>query len=137
MGVIPYEGGQIWLVGQFRFALHRYSWEIPEGGAPEGESLEQTARRELKEETGFEAKRLRSLLTMHLSNSVTDEYGEVFLATDLTAGTPNPEETEQLKVKQVSLAEAYAMVSAGEITDSLSVTGILKLVLMEKEGLLP
>ena len=76
----------IWLVGQYRYPLDAYSWEIPEGGCPETESPEETARRELREETGLVAGRLELVATSHLSNSVSDELGYVFRATELTAG---------------------------------------------------
>ena len=78
--------GRIWLVGQYRYPLDAYSWEIPEGGSPESESPEETARRELREETGLTAGRLELVATAHLSNSVSDELGYVFRATELTAG---------------------------------------------------
>ncbi len=136
VGVIPYEMGTIWLVGQHRFPLDRYSWEIPEGGSPAHESLEESARRELAEETGFRAVRLEKLVEMHLSNSITDEYGVVFLARGLTRGEAQPEGTERLSLHETTLDEAYARVIAGEITDSLSVAGILRLRLLALEGLL-
>jgi 8-oxo-dGTP pyrophosphatase MutT (NUDIX family) len=134
VGVIPYEEGRIWLVGQHRFPLDAYSWEIVEGGVSAEEALEAGALRELREETGLRAGRLERLLEMHLSNSVTDEWGVVFLARDLERGASAPEETEELATRQVSLDEAYRMVCAGEITDSLSVAGILRLVLLRAEG---
>ncbi|MBI3543277.1 MAG: NUDIX hydrolase [Deltaproteobacteria bacterium] len=134
VGVVPYENGEIWLVGQWRYPLGSYSWEIPEGGSPAAEELEATARRELKEETGLVARKLERIVEMHLSNSVSDEYAAVFLATGLTQGAAEPEETERLKIRKVTLDEAYALVSRGAITDSLSVAAILKLVLLRHEG---
>jgi 8-oxo-dGTP pyrophosphatase MutT (NUDIX family) len=134
VGVIAYEDGKLWLVGQHRFPLDLYSWEIPEGGSPEGETLEETARRELAEETGLRARRLERIVELHLSNSVTDEYGVVFLARDLTPGEARPEGTERLSLAEVTLEEAYRRVTEGEITDSLSVAGILRLRLLQLEG---
>ena len=82
VGVLPVDrDGAIWLVGQHRYPLDAYSWEIPEGGCPETESPEETARRELREETGLVAGRLELVATSHLSNSVSDEVGYVFRAT--------------------------------------------------------
>ena len=76
VGVLPVDrDGAIWLVGQYRYPLDAYSWEIPEGGCPETESPEETARRELREETGLVAGRLELVATSHLSNSVSDELG--------------------------------------------------------------
>lgn len=134
VGVIPYENGYIWLVGQYRFPLSLYSWEIPEGGSPQDEELEETARRELKEETGLVADKLHPVLRMHLSNSSTDELGVVFLALGLKEGAAEPEESEKLSVRKVSLDEVYQKVVSGEITDALTVAGILRLMLMRTQG---
>jgi 8-oxo-dGTP pyrophosphatase MutT (NUDIX family) len=137
VGVIPYEDGKLWLVGQHRLPLNRYSWEIPAGGCllDSGETPEQCAHRELREEMGIRAMNLEPLIRMHLSNSITDEDSVVYLARRLERlPHAEPEDTEVLKVKEVTLKEAYRMVQAGEITDSMSVAGILRLVLLEREG---
>ena len=134
VGVVPYERGEIWLVGQWRFPLERYSWEIPEGGAPLGEEVEACARRELEEEAGLVAGRLRPLLTMHLSNSVGDEVAHVFVATELSPGHAAPDDTEVLALRKLRLEDAYREVLAGEITDSISVAAIFRLVLMAQSG---
>jgi ADP-ribose pyrophosphatase len=124
----------IWLVGQYRFPLEQYSWELPEGGAPLDEDIVDCARRELMEETGFRAERFVPLLTMHLSNSVSDEIAHVFLASDLTPGAMAPDETEVLEVRELALDAAYAEVESGAITDSITVAAILRLKLLEREG---
>lgn len=134
VGVVPYQDGHVWMVGQYRFALGRYSWEIPEGGAPGSEPIEECARRELLEETGLTARRLDHLLTMHLSNSVTDEVAHVFLARELSAGTSSPEDTEVLSVKRMALDEVHALIQKGEITDCLTVAGILQVLLLRAQG---
>ena len=91
VGVLPVEDdGRVWLVGQYRYPLDRYSWEIPEGGGPEGEAPEEAARRELREETGLVAGRLELLAMLHLSNSVSDELAYLFRATGLTPGPASP-----------------------------------------------
>jgi 8-oxo-dGTP pyrophosphatase MutT (NUDIX family) len=123
-----------YLVGQYRFTLNAYSWEIPEGGSPLGTDSLESAQRELLEETGLMANKWQELFTMHLSNSVSDELGIVYLARDLKQGIAEPEETEQLIVKKVSLEEAATMVENGLITDSMSVAAIYKVQLLLVQG---
>jgi 8-oxo-dGTP pyrophosphatase MutT (NUDIX family) len=119
-----------YLVGQFRFTINEYSWEIPEGGGPlEIDPLE-SAKRELLEETGLVANDWTEILKMHLSNSVTDEYSIIYLARQLEQHTPMPEETEQLLVKKLPFEEAWQMVEKGLINDAMSVAAIQKVKLM-------
>ncbi|MFN0111579.1 MAG: NUDIX domain-containing protein [Blastocatellia bacterium] len=126
VAVLPIDDeGCTYLVGQYRYTLNLYSWEIPEGGCPEDESPLEAAKRELLEETGLTAKHWTQLGMAHVSNSVSDEEAIFFLATGLIQGEAQPEGTEQLEVLRVSFAEALRMVRAGEITDSLSVMAIL------------
>ena len=124
VGVLPVENEHVYLVGQYRYPLERYSWEIPEGGCPEGEEPLEAARRELKEETGFEAGNWRRLGEAFLSNSVADEYAVWFLATDLVPGEPQNEGTEVIGVRRVPLREAVVMATDGRITDALSVLAL-------------
>ncbi|TAH10310.1 MAG: NUDIX hydrolase [Sphingobacteriia bacterium] len=123
-----------YLVGQYRFTLNAYSWEIPEGGGPLGTDPLDSAKRELLEETGLIAAEWDHLLTMHLSNSVSDELGIVFLARNLKQGQAEPEETEQLIVKKMPFTEAVAMLENGHITDSMSVAAIYKVQLLLVQG---
>lgn len=126
IGVVPLDDeGFIYLVGQHRYPLGEYSWEVPEGGGPLTEDPLATAKRELKEETGLAAERWQRLGRIHTSNSVTDEEGFIYLAQGLTHGDAEPEETEELSVRKVPLAEAVAMVMRSDITDSISMCGIL------------
>lgn len=128
IGVIPLsDDGYTWLVGQWRYPLNQYSWEIPEGGGPKHEEPVAAAKRELKEETGIVASHFEELMRLHLSNSATDELAIVFLAQNLTFEDAEPEETEDLLVKKVHIQEAFDMVLSGEITDAISVAAILKL----------
>lgn len=127
IGIVPLdECGNTWLVGQYRYTLGRYSWEIPEGGGPLGVAPLESAKRELQEETGIEAQVWTELLEMHLSNSVTDELGIAFVAQGLAFGTARPEETEQLQVRCLPFSKAVDMVLSGEITDALSIAALLK-----------
>ncbi|WP_422926565.1 NUDIX domain-containing protein [Singulisphaera sp. PoT] len=126
VGVLPVDDeGRIWLVGQYRYPVGGYSWEIPEGGGNEDEPIEDTALRELREETGFKAGRLELISTTHLSNSVSDEIAYVFRATDLIPGESEPEGSERLQVKRVEWSEAWQMLQRGQITDSMSVIALL------------
>jgi 8-oxo-dGTP pyrophosphatase MutT (NUDIX family) len=135
IGVIALdEENNTWLVGQYRYTLEAWSWEIPEGGGPLHEPPVEAAKRELKEETGLTAQRWTLLSRVHLSNSVSDEEGFIFLAEDLAHGESELEETEaDLKVMKLPLQKAIAMVERGEITDSMSVIGLLALA--RRQGL--
>lgn len=127
IGIVPIDKeGNTWLVGQHRYPLNEYSWEIPMGGGPLAEDILDAAKRELKEETGLSAKKWDNICRIHTSNSVTDEEGFIFIATELTEGETEFEETEKLEIKKVPLKEAVDMVMENKITDSLSIAGILK-----------
>lgn len=135
VGIIPVdEEKHTWLVGQYRYALDEYSWEIPMGGANHADGPLNGAIRELREETGLTAARWHTLMKVHPSNSVSDEVGYVFVATDLTQGCWQPEETEQLIVKRVPLDKAVQMTMNNEITDCISVAGILRLHIAMQTG---
>lgn len=135
IGVVVLDENQhTWLVGQYRFPLKQYSWEIPEGGCPLGTDPLETAKRELLEETGIRATSWKEIQRLHLSNSVSDELAIIYLAQGLSFGEAEPEETEQLQVKKVPFAEAIQMVLDGQITDSLTVAGILKVQILRSEG---
>lgn len=128
IGIIPIDQeGFSYLVGQYRFPLDAYSWEIPEGGGKLDIPPLDSAKRELEEETGIVAKKWVEIQRIHTSNSVTDELGIIYLAEDLSFHEANPDEDEILVVKKLHWKEMLEMVLNGEITDSLSVAGILKL----------
>ena len=137
IGVVPIDDeGYIHLVGQYRYPLGLYSWEIPEGGCPEGEDHLDAAKRELAEETGLTAAHWSELCRSHLSNSVSNEEAIIYLATGLTQGTATPEATEDLAYKRVKFEQSVAMVQRGEITDSMSVMAIMHYAynLLKKEN---
>ena len=118
------EDGRILLVGQHRYALDEYSWEIPEGGVDEGESLEAGCRRELREETGYEASSWRLLCRLSLSNSVTDERGALFVAEGLTPGDATPDGTEALELRRATLDAILAEIASGAIHDVMTIAAI-------------
>lgn len=138
VGVLPIDAqGRVHMVGQWRFPLGRYSWEMPEGGAEDGEDLELCARRELAEETGLSAGRIEKILQMDLSNSLTDETATLFLATDLAPGQAAPEEVEVLSTRTAPFSEVLARVVNGEITDAMTVAAVLRAHHMARTGALP
>lgn len=132
------EDSQIVLVGQYRYPLEAMSWEIPEGGCkrPEYcdaaiESTESCARRELAEETGLQATHYECFLELDLSNSITDEKAQIFLATGLAPlqdghGYKKDDTEADILVKRVALDKAIDMIEQGEITDAISVAAIYK-----------
>lgn len=118
------DADRVVLVGQFRYTLDAYSWEIPEGGVPPDEDPLEGARRELREETGLEAAEWSALGRIHLSNSISDEAGILYLATGLMDGRATPDGTEELEVRRVPFEEALAMTGDGRITDIMSMAAI-------------
>ncbi|MBN2425672.1 MAG: NUDIX hydrolase [Calditrichaceae bacterium] len=127
IGVVPVtENLDTFLVGQYRYTLDFYSWEIPEGGGQEDEAVLDGARRELREETGLTAFKWTNLGTCHTSNSFTNETAYLFLAEGLKNGRPNPDHTEELSVKQMPFLEAWAMVKDGTIQDAMSIIGLMR-----------
>jgi 8-oxo-dGTP pyrophosphatase MutT (NUDIX family) len=138
IGVVPIdEQGNVILVGQYRFPLNAYSWEIPEGGGNLALPILESAQRELREECGLTAKHWLEILGSDLSNSATDEAGTVFLAWDLTDVPADPEETEHLQIARVPFWQAIERVKRGELRDSLTIMALLRVALMAYQRELP
>ena len=135
IGVIPLdEELNTYLVGQYRFPVDIYSWEIPEGGGQLGVDILTSAKRELLEETGLKAGKWTEIQRLHLSNSVSDELSILYVARNLQQFEPEPEDTEQLQVRKVAFEEVYQMVCRGEITDAMTVAAVLKVKLLLLEN---
>lgn len=135
LGVIALdEDHNTWLVGQYRYPLNQYTWEIPEGGGDRNIDPLISIQRELKEETGITATTWTHILDMHLSNSATDEFCKLYVAQDLQFGAAHPEEDEDLRVIKIPFDELYQLVNKGILTDSLTVAAVLKVKLLLLEG---
>lgn len=124
------EDNNTWLVGQYRYPINQYTWEIPEGGGKLDVPPIDSAKRELLEETGITAGKWTKILEMHLSNSASDEFCILYLAQDLSFGEAQPEDDEDLQVAKIPFEEVYELVCEGKITDSLTVAAVLKVKLM-------
>jgi 8-oxo-dGTP pyrophosphatase MutT (NUDIX family) len=137
-GVVPIdENGNVILVGQYRFPLQAYSWEIPEGGGAHAATALESAQRELREECGLEARHWLQLIGMDLSNSVSDERSTIFLAWELSETASQPDETEVLQISRVPFWDAVERVKRGEIRDAMSVAALLCVALMALQNELP
>jgi 8-oxo-dGTP pyrophosphatase MutT (NUDIX family) len=138
VGVLPVESdGSVHLVGQWRFPLKRYSWEMPEGGAEPDEAPLDCAQRELEEEAGLKAGAFTLILEMDMSNSLCDEAAIIYLATELGPGSYQPEATEVLKHKRAHFLDVLAKVESGYIRDSMTVAAVLRAHHMAVAGRLP
>jgi 8-oxo-dGTP pyrophosphatase MutT (NUDIX family) len=138
LGIVPVDAeGHTYLVGQYRFALREYSWEIPEGGGAIDVAPQESAARELQEETGLRAAQWQKICECDLSNSVSDERAVAFLAWELSQGDSSPDPTEELAIKRVPLTEAFRMVADGEIRDALSIAALQAVQLLHLQDRLP
>ena len=137
IGIIPLdEEYNTWIVGQHRFPIDLYSWEIIEGGGQIGVDPIESAKRELAEEAGIVAENYELILRMHLSNSVSDEYGLIYIAKGLSFQESSPEIDEELVIKKVPFNQLYQAVMNGDMTDSLTVAGVLKTKILIDQGVI-
>lgn len=135
IGIVPLDHElNTWIVGQYRYPVKAYSWEIPEGGGRRDLPPLESARRELREEAGIVAGRWSELLRMDLSNSASDEHAIIYIAQDLTFHPPQPDHDEELTLRKVPFAELLRMVMTGEVTDSLTVAAVLKVQVLLLQG---
>lgn len=135
IGILPLdEDYNTWIVGQFRYPMKTYTWEIPEGGGSRNEEPVDSAKRELLEECGIIANKWDLIQEMQLSNSATDEVALLYIARQLSFTDAQPEENEQLTVRKIPFSELYERVLKGELTDSLTVAAVLRAKLMMLEG---
>lgn len=135
IGILPLDrNNNTWIVGQYRYPINQYSWEIPEGGGQLDVLPLDSAKRELLEETGIIANKWTKIQEMYLSNSACDEFAILYIAQDLSFSKAEPEDDEQLEVRKLHFDELYQMVETGEITDSLTIAIVLKTKLLMLEG---
>lgn len=131
IGIIPIDAeGNTYLIGQYRYAMGEYSWEIPEGGGPKALDPLESAKRELQEEAGFFAQKWTKIAELNTSNSVTDERGIIYVAQDLIPTQTAPDETEVLQLKKLPLTEAIEWAMQGKIKDAIALIGLLKLKIL-------
>jgi ADP-ribose pyrophosphatase len=127
IGVVPLdEDGNTWLVGQYRYPLNEYSWEIPEGGGKIGVNPLLSAQRELSEETGILANKWTKIQEFNTSNSCTDEHSILYLAQDLIFNQAHPDDDELLAIQKINICDLYQKVINSDIKDSLTVVAIYK-----------
>jgi ADP-ribose pyrophosphatase len=118
------------------YSTNNYSWEIPEGGGHPDVPYQESAARELLEETGIKANTYIEIMRMHLSNSASNEEAIVFVARDLSFHEAEPEETEVLQVKKIPFAKLFDMVDKGEVTDAITIAAVYKTKLLIDSGAL-
>jgi 8-oxo-dGTP pyrophosphatase MutT (NUDIX family) len=134
IGIIPIDDhGNTWMVGQWRYPLKKYTWEIPEGGGDKTDTPLQSAKRELREETGIVAEHWDLILEMDLSNSATDEHAYIYIAKGLSFFESNPDEEEDLQIRKLPFKTLYQEVMDGKHQDSLTVGGVLKLACLNSK----
>ena len=128
------EDRNTWIVRQHRYPIDEFVWELPEGGGSRDVSPLESAKRELREETGIVADKWTPLMEMQMSNAATDEYAYLFVAQDLRFEVAQPDADEDLEVKKLPFQELFDRVMSGEIKDSFTVAAVLKTKLLLDRG---
>lgn len=136
IGVVAIDGReQVALVGQWRYAVGRYSWEVPRGGSHPGETnMLNVAKRELQEEAGLRAENWRVLGPVDVCNGVADDVQTLFLATELSQTERRLDPEEDISLEWKPFEEAVEMVMDGRITEVCSVAALLKVARLRKIG---
>jgi ADP-ribose pyrophosphatase len=124
--MMPVDGkGRVLLVRQYRLPARQYLWEMPAGKLDPGETALKAAKRELEEETGLKARKWTRMTRYYASPGFVDELMTIFLAEDLTQGTPEPMEDEHIETRWFPAKEVDAMIRGGKILDGKTLIGFL------------
>lgn len=129
--------GSVTLIGQYRYVLERFSWEIPGGGARVGDDPLDVARAELKEETGCTAEHWLKIVEGAVSPGISTEAVPAFVAWGLDCGAPRPDETELLSRRRVPFTDAVGMALSGEISNLPGIAALLGIEVRRRRGDLP
>jgi ADP-ribose pyrophosphatase len=124
--VLPvFPDGRILLVRQYRYAAAQEMWELVAGHKEPNEDFITGAHRELEEESGYRAKKMKRLLEFYPSPGFLSEKMVVFLAEGLTKGLSNPEDDEKIEARIVLLSQAEDWIRSGKIRDAKTICGVL------------
>ena len=126
--------GRILMIRQYRYATRRYLWELVAGRIDEGETVKAAAARELKEETGYRAKKFRVFMDLFPTPGFLEERMYLLLAEGLTAGEAHPEEDEKIFSRAYKVSELKQMVKTNVLRDAKSIAGILYYLTFVRQG---
>lgn len=129
--------GRVTLVGQYRYVLNRFTWELPGGGARRGSPPLDVAKAELSEETGFKASQWLKVFEAAVAPGTLDEITPGFIAWDVERGEPHPDPEERLSLRQVPFSEAVSMALRGGINNMPGVALLTAIQVRLQRGDLP